>query len=65
MNIEERIAYLVNATETIVGQLRELNTLHEQIQKAEAAVDLPASRTRLPKKVIAAFRAAPRSFAKG
>jgi hypothetical protein len=37
MTLQERIDYLTSISETIVGQLNELITLTEQIQKAQAA----------------------------
>jgi len=37
MTLQERIDYLTTISETIVGQLNELITLNEQIQKARTA----------------------------
>jgi hypothetical protein len=36
MTLQERIDYLTNISETIVGQLNELIALKQQIQKARA-----------------------------
>jgi hypothetical protein len=36
MTLQERIDYLTSMSETIVGQLNELITLKEQLQKARA-----------------------------
>jgi len=36
MTLQERIDYLTNISETIVGQLNELIALNQQIQKARA-----------------------------
>jgi len=47
MTLQERIDYLTNMSETIVGQLQELIALNEQIQKARA---LSASQHLAPKK---------------
>ena len=39
MTVEERIAYLVSTSETLVAQLRDLKSLNELIQKASAPAD--------------------------
>jgi len=36
MTVEERIAYLVTTSETLVAQLQDLKSLNEQLQKASA-----------------------------
>lgn len=36
MTLQQRIDYLTTVSETIVGQLNELITLNEQLQKARA-----------------------------
>jgi hypothetical protein len=45
MTLEERIAYLVSTSETLVAQLQDLKSLNEKIQKAsELTVCVPCPR---------------------